>query len=444
MRKIATIFTFAFVMAAAPLAFAEPPTNDGVSQAEGITLPFADVTDTTEATTELAEPIVNCETRPTQNTIWYSLTPAESGPMFFDTLGSDFDTITAVYIKEYVPEALRVTGYEGLSLLSCEDPDMQDEFSLWLDEGVTYMFQVGGHIDDPSGVVHFNVYEGATISGRVTDEAGAPLSRVCVNVGTDAYGYSRPEYYFWYGWSGYAETEADGTYTVDDIPPGEYFVSFRDCNYSDQREFVPEYYNNKTNPSDAEKVTVTGGETITGIDAALKSYVPPPPPPPVYTDLAVSDLEVTKVPIETDYGHVAYSGYVRDITAEVSNISTQTAWATLSIRACTDDGCRVIRESSLRLGAGTTRTEKFRWDATGYVGDVTIAAEITPSECNMFDSDTSNNKRRVDHYVIVGGTGVSMTTPLASDPYYYGYYYEEQHFYACAVAVQLIGTAPLT
>lgn len=442
MRKIATVFAFAFVMAIAPLALAEPPSNDGVSQAEEMTLPFADVSDTSEATTELGEPTTNCDILPTQRTIWYSLTPQESGPLFFDTLGSDFDTITAIYIKNYVPDLFDVTGFEGLSLVDCQDQRVQEEFSLWLDEGFTYLFQVGGHLSDPGGVVHFNAYEGASVSGRVTDESGAPLSRVCVTVGTEPYWYEIPEYYYWYGWFRSDLTDEDGNYTVEDIPPGEYVVSFRDCD-NDLRDFLPEYYNDKTDPSEADVITLEGSQVVTGIDAALKSFVRPTPPPPVYTDLTVSDLEVTKAPIETDYGHVGYSGYVRDITAEVGNDSTQTAWASLRISACTDDGCRTIRSSSLQLEAGTSRTEKFRWDATGYLGDVTIVAKVSPAECNMFDSDTSNDTQRLDHYVIVGGTGVSATTPLAPDPYYEDYpYYYDDYYGGCRISVVRTGDSP--
>lgn len=437
MRKIATIFTFVFVMAAAPLAFAEPPSNDSVAQAEEVTLPFADVTDTSEATTEVGEPITDCDPRPTQNTIWYSFTPTESGRVFFDTLGSDFDTIVAIYTKRGMPHPLDVTGHQGLALFDCQDPDIEDEFSLWLGEGVTYLFQVGGHIDHPGGVVHFNAYEGASIAGRVTDESDAPLGGVCVTAEQRSeWGY--PDY-GWLDWYGSAVTDSNGDYKVEDLPAGDFIVSFWDCNWSDSREFLPEFYNDKTSPSDADQIPLAAGESATGIDAGLKEYIPPTPPPPMYTDLAVSGVEVTNVPIETDYGHVGYSGYMRDITAEFGNISTQTSWATLRISACTDDGCSLIHSSFLNLDGGASRTEKFRWDASGYVGDVTIRAEISPSQCNTYDSDTSNNEQRADHYVIVGGTGVSMTTPLAPSYYYYDEYHYGEH---CAIFQPIGGDAP--
>jgi Carboxypeptidase regulatory-like domain/Divergent InlB B-repeat domain len=60
-----------------------------------------------------------------------------------------------------------------------------------------------------------------------------------------------------------------GNYTIRELPPGEYKVGFTRAGYGTQ------YYDGKATIAEADPVTVTGGETNTGIDAAMVRLVRP-------------------------------------------------------------------------------------------------------------------------------------------------------------------------
>jgi hypothetical protein len=101
---------------------------------------------------------------------------------------------------------------------------------------------------------------GGEIAGKVTDEAGAPLveADVCARAGTGGESCDR--------------TDANGEYTIVGLPAGGYKVHFEDeqCDKdSCVDEYATQYYNGKTNASDAEEVAVTPPNATTGIDAVL-------------------------------------------------------------------------------------------------------------------------------------------------------------------------------
>ncbi len=103
--------------------------------------------------------------------------------------------------------------------------------------------------------------EGGRITGRVTDAAtGGALEKgiVC------AFGANPEE-------GNCALTNAGGEYTIAGLGGGEYKVGFA------APEFVVQYYNDKPALTEANSVTVTLGNTVPGIDAAL---APEPPAPP--------------------------------------------------------------------------------------------------------------------------------------------------------------------
>jgi hypothetical protein len=56
---------------------------------------------------------------------------------------------------------------------------------------------------------------------------------------------------------------SSGKYTIRELPPGEYKVRFTKSSYGTQ------YYNGKATITEADPVTVTGGQTTEGIDAAM-------------------------------------------------------------------------------------------------------------------------------------------------------------------------------
>ncbi len=93
------------------------------------------------------------------------------------------------------------------------------------------------------------------ITGTVTaDAGGAPLRNICVDASdyeTGGYGRSR--------------TATDGTYEIGGLPTGSYRVTFYDCYGAD---YVTEVFDD-TYSGSAVAVTVTGGQTTSGIDAGL-------------------------------------------------------------------------------------------------------------------------------------------------------------------------------
>ena len=96
---------------------------------------------------------------------------------------------------------------------------------------------------------------GGSISGTVTKSSALPLEDICVEV----YDSSGSE-------SGFGYTEPDGSYTIEGLPGGNHRIQFYDCG---SNNVVSEYYNNKPDLASANRIAVTAGSEITGIDAAL-------------------------------------------------------------------------------------------------------------------------------------------------------------------------------
>ena len=96
----------------------------------------------------------------------------------------------------------------------------------------------------------------AGLSGTVTSESGQPLAGVCVDVfGEQGFGSAR--------------TGSDGSYTVSDLPAGEYAVGFNVCE-EPLAGFAGEVYDDVSGGSERPTPVVLGeGSVTTGIDAVL-------------------------------------------------------------------------------------------------------------------------------------------------------------------------------
>jgi 5-hydroxyisourate hydrolase-like protein (transthyretin family) len=100
--------------------------------------------------------------------------------------------------------------------------------------------------------------EGASIAGAVTDAAtGYPLGGVTVTLLDDT-GRSTTAY------NG-SSTEADGSYDLTNIAPGSYKVEF-----SSEGALGFQFYNDASTLAAATTVTLTAGQAVTHIDAALR------------------------------------------------------------------------------------------------------------------------------------------------------------------------------
>lgn len=102
---------------------------------------------------------------------------------------------------------------------------------------------------------------GGSVSGQVTDALGAPLGGVCVGAEVPATGA------FVTGWL----SVADGTYTIRGLAANSYRIHFAtvNCPFATAGPYAEQWYAGRANPTNADLVTVTGGQTTTNIDAHM-------------------------------------------------------------------------------------------------------------------------------------------------------------------------------
>ena len=236
-RRTSTILlgVLALVAIGMPGAQAAAPSNDDFEDATAVVgLGYTDSVSTGDATTEEDEPQ---ECGNVGKTVWYSFTPAGTGPalrLLADTHGSEYDTVLTVFTG---------TGLDDLEPVECNDDKWGGRTSeVWFEatRGVTYYFQVGGYDGAGGGATfHLRVEPGGTISGTVVDTLAQPLEGVCVDLNEGDF---------------FTNTDADGTYSFT-VPPGDYVVSFGGfC----AGNYVSEWYDD-TDHENAHSVEVTSG-----------------------------------------------------------------------------------------------------------------------------------------------------------------------------------------
>ncbi len=236
-------------------AAAAPPPNDAFGARTTVpAIPYQDAQSTLEATAEPSEPVSPCG--PAGKSVWYGFTPASDLVLRADTLGSDFDTILAVW---------KGGDLASLSPVACSDDviNAQSIAVFAAEAGVPYAFQVGGY-EDAAGSLTFRLrsVDAGTITGTVTDEAtGAPLPDVCVDVvDADFFGFNT------------AVTDASGEYRVP-VRSGDFMVVFYDwCD--GQNDHRTEWYQGKADIDSADRVAVSAPAVVSGIDAALAAACP--------------------------------------------------------------------------------------------------------------------------------------------------------------------------
>jgi hypothetical protein len=96
---------------------------------------------------------------------------------------------------------------------------------------------------------------GGTLTGRVTDDAtGQPLGGICIGT-TDEIAPG--------------QTDATGTYAIDNVPPGPVKLSFFECGYHPSgSHYASEWYDHQPNKTVATTVTVTAS-TTTVVDESM-------------------------------------------------------------------------------------------------------------------------------------------------------------------------------
>jgi hypothetical protein len=126
------------------------PPNDACEDASVIAaVPFTDTLDTSMATVAADDPMQPCTHSQNANSVWYSITPANSGNVTVDTLGSRYDTVVTVY-----------TGQCGaLRPVACNaDPGGRAQATFTATAGTTYALEVTqrGALSG-GGSLHLNV-----------------------------------------------------------------------------------------------------------------------------------------------------------------------------------------------------------------------------------------------------------------------------------------------
>jgi Ca2+-binding RTX toxin-like protein len=241
------------------VAHATPPTNDDFADAIAVTepLPYNDTQDTAEATFEAGEPtLADLGCGFVGATVWYSFAPSVDTIVAADTVGSEFDTILAVW---------EGSDLGSLTLVGCADDSrggLQSSVPFLAEAGVEYRIQVGGFVAQ-GGPLSFRVRETTAgfIEGTVTDEdTAAPLDGICVFV-VDAVFTTGGSFGF---------TAADGTFGIA-VRPGEYVVAFLDCR---RDAYITEFWDGAATDADATEIVVMADEGVTGIDAALAPGCP--------------------------------------------------------------------------------------------------------------------------------------------------------------------------
>ncbi|NCC35082.1 MAG: hypothetical protein EOM24_24185, partial [Chloroflexia bacterium] len=96
------------------------------------------------------------------------------------------------------------------------------------------------------------------ISGTVTGEGGTPLENIAVQVYIEIDSNVLVQ----------VRTDAEGNYTVPNLPPGAYTVRFR-ADTLDLQAYLTEWYNDKAIKDEADPVTVNSGATTENINATL-------------------------------------------------------------------------------------------------------------------------------------------------------------------------------
>jgi hypothetical protein len=139
MRFAGAVLTAASLVGWAPAAFAEPAPNDDFDQAAVIEgLDGVTAGSTVDATGEVGEPVHDGVGGAS---VWFSWTAVSDGAASFDTFGSGFDTVLAVYTGSRVDALVEVA--------SNDDAGSRQSLVLFpVSAGTTYLVAVAGYDGD--------------------------------------------------------------------------------------------------------------------------------------------------------------------------------------------------------------------------------------------------------------------------------------------------------
>lgn len=186
--------------------------------------------------------------------IWFEWTAQTSQSVQVDTLGSDFDTVLAVWLKGRVLNAL-----DQVASNNDAADGKQSLVTFEAVAGTTYLIAVYGYVGNTGNVKLTLKREGDTteISGKVTAPDGVtPLAGIII----DAMGES-----MWDKDINRVTSASDGSYTFTRLLPGSYTIVFND---PDDR-YIPATYSD-TDGTVIEVSLAAPDSKVANIDVSFK------------------------------------------------------------------------------------------------------------------------------------------------------------------------------
>jgi hypothetical protein len=128
--------------------------NDSISSPKKIKgLPYTHAADTADATEDISDPAATCAPDGLGHTVWYKLKRRKTANVEVNTIGSDYDTVLAVYTRSGTGEFTEVT---------CDDDTLPTTFGesqvfFTAERRTTYFIVVAAYGTKPAGTLELNV-----------------------------------------------------------------------------------------------------------------------------------------------------------------------------------------------------------------------------------------------------------------------------------------------
>jgi len=148
-----------------------PPVNDDISTPIQINSnSYTNQQNTYNATSAVDDPaLTDCNRAPGDATVWYQFIPPSGGYYYINTIGSDYDTMLAIW-----------TGTRGnLNLIACNDDrpsDLQSELIINVSSGVAYYIEIAKYAGSLAASLSTQSEDKQNIAGDVNALSGGMLN----------------------------------------------------------------------------------------------------------------------------------------------------------------------------------------------------------------------------------------------------------------------------
>lgn len=149
-----------------------PPANDAFASPITIsTSPYTNTQNISGATTAGDDPTFACLTHEGTNSVWYKVTPSSSGTLTVDTIGSNFDTVLAVWTGSTPASLTSVACNDDISYPS----NVQSRVQASVTAGQVYYIEAAGYSGGGNLTIHATLPVSSNIpttiapKGTITD-----------------------------------------------------------------------------------------------------------------------------------------------------------------------------------------------------------------------------------------------------------------------------------